>query len=72
MASATLNAPKHGTLAPATTGRREYECRRCGHVLEVFGLGHHRIYFEPANLRLDDPIMNGLCPECGLGLPGKV
>jgi hypothetical protein len=40
-------------------------------LLQVFGLGHHRIYFEPANRRLDDPIMNGLCPQCGLGLPGK-
>jgi hypothetical protein len=39
--------------------------------LRVFGGGHHRIYFEPASRRLDDPIMNGLCPQCELPLPGK-
>jgi hypothetical protein len=55
---------------PATTGQREYECP-CGHLLQVFGGGHHRIYFEPANRKLDHPIMNGLCPQCGLELPGK-
>ncbi len=51
--------------------RGGYECSRCGHVLRVFGGGRHRIYFEPGNTRLDDPIMDGHCPECGLGLPGK-
>jgi ssDNA-binding Zn-finger/Zn-ribbon topoisomerase 1 len=51
--------------------RGGYECPRCGHKLRVFGGGRHRIYFEPGNAALDDPIMNGKCPECGLGLPGK-
>jgi hypothetical protein len=47
-----------------------YRCA-CGHRLRVFGGGRHRIYFEPANLLLDDPVMNGVCPNCGRGLPGK-
>jgi hypothetical protein len=58
------------TKSPAASGQREYACP-CGHLLQVFGGGHHRIYFEPASRRLDNPIMNGLCPQCGLGLPGK-
>ena len=47
-----------------------YQCP-CGHRLRVFGGGRHRIYFEPANQLLDDPVMNGVCPNCGRGLPGK-
>ena len=49
--------------------RAEYRCE-CGHVLRVFGVGRHRVYFEPADARLDDPVMNRVCPECGRGLPG--
>jgi hypothetical protein len=48
----------------------EYRCE-CGHVLRVFGGGRHRLYFEPGSARLDDPVMNGVCPECERGLPGK-
>jgi hypothetical protein len=47
-----------------------YSCA-CGHQLSVFGGGRHRIYFELDNLSLDDPVMNGVCPSCGRGLPGK-
>jgi len=47
-----------------------YGCA-CGHQLRVFGGGRHRIYFDLANLSLDEPVMNGVCPNCGRGLPGK-
>jgi hypothetical protein len=47
-----------------------YRCE-CGRVLRVFGGGRHRVYFELGNPRLDDPVMNGACPQCGQGLPGK-
>jgi hypothetical protein len=48
----------------------EYHCE-CGHVLRMFGVGRHRVYFEPGTARLDDPVMNRACPGCGRGLPGK-
>ncbi len=48
----------------------EYRCE-CGHALRVFGGGRHRVYFELADSRLDDPIMDRACPQCGRGLPGK-
>ncbi len=55
----------------AAVGRRgEYRCE-CGNVLRVFGGGRHRVYFEPVNTQLDDPVMNRACPACGRGLPGK-
>ncbi len=47
-----------------------YRCE-CGCVLRIFGGGRHRVYFELDNHRLDDPVMNGACPQCGRGLPGK-
>ncbi len=47
-----------------------YRCS-CGHVLRVSGLGRHRVYFELTDERLDDPVMNGVCPACQCGLPGK-
>lgn len=47
-----------------------YRCE-CGHALWVFGGGRHRVYFEPGNSRLDNPVMDGACPQCGRGLPGK-
>ncbi len=57
--------------ASATRDRKaEYHCD-CGHVLRVFGGGRHRVYFEPGNVRLDDPVMNRVCPTCGRVLPGK-
>ena len=51
--------------------RNRYRCVECGHLLRVFGGGRHRVYFEPSNTALDDPIMNGVCPQCGHSLPGK-
>ncbi len=51
--------------------RGRYACVECGHLMRVFGGGRHRVYFEPDNTALDDPIMDGKCPECGHGLPGK-
>jgi hypothetical protein len=57
-------------LSPVDDQRGEYRCT-CGHALRVFGGGRHRIYFEPANTKLDDPVMNRACPQCGNALPGK-
>ena len=79
MASVTLIAPPEALPISgpealpisAIVGRRGgYRCR-CGHELRVFGGGRHRVYFEPADARLDDPVMNRVCPACGCGLPGK-
>ena len=71
MASGTLIAPPAELPISAIVDRRgEYRCR-CGRVLRVFGGGRHRVYFEPAEARLDDPVMNRVCPACGRGLPGK-
>lgn len=50
--------------------RAAYRCE-CGHALQVFGRDRHRVFFEPANERLDDPVMSGVCPHCGRALPGK-
>jgi hypothetical protein len=72
MAAATLSAAAVGTETPrAPDSRPAYSCPECGHVLRVFGLGRHRVYFEPGDERSDDPVMNRVCPECGRGLPGK-
>jgi len=49
-------------------GERHCEC---GHVLRVFGLGRHRVYFERGDAQLDNPVMDRACPQCGRGLPGK-
>ena len=71
MASATLIAPTEEPLVSRSSDRKtEHRCE-CGHVLPVFGGGRHRVYFEPGNTGLDDPVMNRLCPECGRDLPGK-
>jgi|BarGraIncu00222A_1022003.scaffolds.fasta_scaffold60585_1 hypothetical protein len=67
-ATPVLDEP-HG--APSARDRRSYRCEACGHVLRVFGCGRHRVYFEPDAERLDDPVMDGACPECGRGLPGR-
>ena len=48
-----------------------YSCPGCEHGLRVFGRGRHRVYFELADGRSEDPVMNGRCPACGQGLPGK-
>lgn len=72
MISATLIAPSERPAPPAKRdARRTYTCPECGHVLRVSGLGRHRVYFERGNTRLDDPVMDGVCPECGRGLPGR-
>lgn len=57
-------------VASSSSRRDEYRCE-CGHVLRVLGVGRHRVYFELGDMRLDDPVMNRACPECGRGLPGK-
>jgi hypothetical protein len=51
--------------------RATYNCTACGHAMRVIGLGRHRVYFDPSDQRLDDPIMDRRCPNCGHGLPGK-
>ena len=61
-----VSVPTGGTPAP----HGEYRCE-CGRTFRVSGGGRHRIYFEPSDSALDDPVMNGVCPECGRGLPGK-
>jgi hypothetical protein len=72
MTSGTLIAPSQ-RLAPSarTDSRRTYTCPDCGHPLRVSGLGRHRVYFELDDERLDDLVMNRVCPACGRGLPGK-
>jgi hypothetical protein len=69
MATATQVSPTMA-LDAKSSPRDEYRCQ-CGNVLRVFGLGRHRIYFPMANARLDEPVMDGRCPQCGRGLPGK-
>jgi ribosomal protein S27E len=72
MAGAALSAPPEApTWAPEPHQVREYACVQCGHVLVMSGGGRHRVYFEPDDERRVDPVMDGRCPECGHGLPGK-
>ena len=77
MASGTLIAPGEplvsGTepLVSRTPARRgDHRCE-CGHILRVLGGGRHRVYFEPSDASLGDPVMNRTCPQCGRDLPGK-
>jgi hypothetical protein len=71
VASATLIAPPEALVISGSSDRgREYRCQ-CGHALRVFGGGRHQVYFAPGDERLDDPVMNRVCPECRRGLPGK-
>lgn len=71
MAAAATIAPVTPSRVSRIDGRRgEYRCV-CGHVLRVFGLGRHRVYFAPDNARSDNPVMDRCCPECGRGLPGS-
>jgi Mrp family chromosome partitioning ATPase len=60
-----------GSAAAGVADRRNFTCSECGHVLEVFGSGRHRVYFETGDERLDDPVMDGSCPGCGHRLPGR-
>jgi hypothetical protein len=69
MATATQMAPvETPQVESADTGA--YRCE-CGHELNVFGGGRHRVYFETTDVALKDPIMNRVCPACDRGLPGK-
>ncbi len=71
MTSGTLVAPSEGTASPEQApSRPPYRCP-CGHVLRVSGGGRHRVYFEFDDSRLDEPVMNRVCPACGHRLPGK-
>jgi ribosomal protein S27AE len=72
MTSGALIAPPGRPAPPAKPDpTRTYTCPECGHVLRVSGLGRHRVYFELDDERAENPVMNRVCPECGLGLPGK-
>ena len=72
MAGATLVAPPTRHAPTGRPGARAtYSCSECEHVLRVSGLGRHRVYFELDGDQSDDPVMNGACPACGHGLPGK-
>ena len=76
MATATMKWRDSALVldAPPISGNEsrhgEYRCE-CGHVLRVSGGGRHRVYFDPANAGLDEPVIDGACPNCGRGLPGK-
>ncbi len=61
--------PGEGSIVSAA--RERFTCPRCGHVLRVSGRDHHRIYFELNDEHLANPVMDGLCPECGRGLQDK-
>ena len=71
MTGATLIAPAVKHAPSSRVDPRTYSCPECGHILRVSGLGRHRIYFELDDDRLADPVMNGACPGCSRGLPGK-
>jgi hypothetical protein len=72
VSSATLIAPRRRSGLPEQSVRGPSYCCECGHVLRVFGGGRHRVYFGMGDSRLDDPVMDGACPQCGHRLPGKV
>jgi hypothetical protein len=68
----TLIAPPERSMPRARPdSRRTYVCPGCGHVLRVFGLGRHRVYFESDDDSSDHPIISRVCSDCGRGLPGK-
>lgn len=69
MADAALFVPESPSLSVAAS-RGEYRCE-CGYVLRVFGRGRHCVFFEAADTRLYDPVINRACPGCGCRLPGK-
>jgi hypothetical protein len=70
MTGRALIAQPERALDAEHPDRTAYRCS-CGHVLRVFGGGRHRVYFELGSARLDDPVLNRLCPVCGRALPGK-
>ncbi len=59
------------TITPSRPGQRTYTCPECGHTLRVFGRGRHQLYFPDEDASLGDPVMDGVCPDCGRALPGK-
>jgi hypothetical protein len=72
MTSGTLIAPTERPPPPAKPDSRPtYACPECGYVLHVSGRGRHRVYFELADERSADPVVNRVCPACGHGLPGN-
>jgi ssDNA-binding Zn-finger/Zn-ribbon topoisomerase 1 len=72
MTGATLVAPLESvTPSRHRDARQTYRCPDCEHGLRVFGRGRHRVYFELGDERFGEPVMNGVCPACGQGLPGK-
>lgn len=72
MATATVIAAPERTPASAdASDRRTYTCPECERRLRRFGCGRHRVYFEAGEGGLTDPVMNGACPTCGHGLPGR-
>jgi hypothetical protein len=42
--------------------RREWQCE-CGQVLLISGEGRHRVFWLP-DAPLDDPLLDGTCPNC--------
>jgi len=66
---ATATRSEHA-VGQAAESAGEYRCE-CGQVLRVSGGGRHRVYFELTDARLDNPVMDRACPQCGSGLPGK-
>jgi hypothetical protein len=50
--------------------RPAHRCR-CEHVLQIFGGGRHRRYYEVADLACEHPVMARVCPSCQRQLPGK-
>ena len=68
--TASASTASASTASASAAGRGDYRCD-CGHILRVFGLGRHRVYFEPGDARLDNPVMDRVCPECGRGLHRK-
>jgi hypothetical protein len=49
---------------------QRYRCA-CHHVLQVFGNGRHRRYYELADFGWEHPVMTAVCPSCQRELPGK-
>jgi uncharacterized protein YlaI len=72
MTAGTLIASPEPVSSPVTPpSRPPYSCPQCRHRLRSSGRGRHRVYFELGDPRVDHPIMDGVCPECGHSLPGK-
>jgi hypothetical protein len=60
MTSGMLTAPPEEPHISGLVDRRgEYRCSRTRPA--VFPGGRHRVWFEPANAQLDDPVVNGTC-----------